>query len=353
MRTSKEDLKATLAAMTEETTDTVFFSDNSESIWFQMLPNTIIHVHDAPLLLDGHKYSVHKQIMDMCFMLTGDTVLPENIGSEYLQTFPVDETTIRDHVDALISYEVISNEAALLAFNDLRDTFNRSLGRYAGHLMRHYPAINDGVHPFTVASTPLADIPVNMIGNCADIWNHMSPDDRANFSDSIETYSKFVYCSAVDQLNRAMVSLKKGASSARISLSHPANLRLSAHGIKEQPILDRVAAYDYLDSLHFWVTPGTKNVTLQVKLHPSTIQAVYYQVLPMFSFLLSKVAADCELVPVALEITADLIYIESNQETRDLLTILVSDNACASMSIPDYVPSKPATDFTAADLINK
>lgn len=345
---TKEDLKATLEAMTEETEGMVFFSETSESVRFQILPNMVIYVNNdkAKALVDG-------QIMDMCFMLTGDTVLPENLGSEYLQTFPVDEKTIKDHVEALISYEVVSEESALIAFNDLRDTFNRSLGRYAGHLMRHYPSIDEGIHPFTVARTEFSCIPKNMVKNCSEIWVHMPHEERGRFSDSVEAYTKFVYCSAVDQLNRAIYSLKEGAASARISLCHPGNLPLPDFSEKEQPILDRVSAYAFLDSLHFWLSPGTKDLTLQVRLKPCRIQVVYYMVLPMFSFLLSKVAADCGLVPSSLEIVTDLTYIESAADAKELLGTLLTDNAISTMPIPEYVPNKPAVDFTTEDLQNK
>ena len=342
--TTKEDLKATLEAMTDADENTVFFSDTAETIRFQIQPDSVICINN-----DTAKAQVDSQIMDMCFMMTGDTVLPEGMGSDYLQKFAVDEKTAKDHVDALVSYEVIANEYAAFVFKDLYDSCKRSIGRYAGHLLRHYPAINEGIHPFAVASTAFSSIPENMVKNCADVWEHMSPEDRRQFSDSVETYTKIIYCSAVDQLNRVLVSLKKGGASIRVSLSHPATSPLPDFCDKEQPILDRAAAYGFLDSLHFWVSPGTTELTLQVKLTPCEVQTVYYQVLPMFSFLLSKVAAECNLIPVSLEIISDLTYHKSNAETKELLTTLVSDNALAILPIPDFVPKKSVVNFTVED----
>lgn len=346
--TTKEDLKATLEAMTDDTEGMIFFSDSSESVRFQILPHTVIHVNN-----DKGISEVNDRVMDMCFMMTGDSVLPDGIGSSYLQSHKVDEKTVKDHVDALISYEVIGEEAALMAFNDFRDTFNHSLGRYAGHLMRHFPAIHEGIHPFTVAAVSFETIPANMVKSCADVWTHMPPEDKNRFSNSVEAYTKFVYCTAVDQLNQAIVSLKNGSSSVRIALSHPGNLSLPEYSIKEQPIFDRVSAYDFLDSVHLWVNPGTKDLSLQVKLKSCRLQAVYYAALPMFSFLLGKIASDTGLVPVSLEIVSDLIYMESNQSTKDLLNTLLSDDAISTIPTPAFVPKKPAVDFTIQDLEKK
>ncbi len=298
---------------------------------------------------------VRDAVMAMCFALTGDTSLPENLDCKLLKNIAVDEEAVKNFIEVAGKVGLIPEKLLSVAYDETVQNYKNGLGRWVGFCLRHYPNYSEGVHPYIVAGYPDEAISEPIKKNAAEQWEALDEASRGQYG-SLEIYTKFLAASAVDQLARAIYSLKNGGETISIQLNMPCTLMLNDRGIREQPLFDRVAAFSRLKTLTFSVIEiaGTGRLTAAVDMDSSRYDEIIETLVPMFTFLLSKVAEEVGLEPLNVRFrTSSLLFASSEKTISDMKNLLTKPAFTRMREYPDFVPNKRIIDYTSEDLVKK
>lgn len=350
---SKELAKAIIADCKNVTTPGTFFK----------LEDGMAPVIEVPARKDGIVFKggienaehVRDAVMAMCFALTGDTNLPEDVDCKLLKNVAVDEETVKNFIEEAGKNGLIPEQLLSVAYTEAVQNYKNGLGRWMGFCLRHYPNYSEGVHPYIVAGYPDEAISEPIKKNAAEQWEVLDEATRGQYG-SLEIYTKFIAASAVDQLARAIYSLKNGGESISIQLNMPCTLPLNDRAAREQPLFDRVSIFGNLNTLTFSkvVLNGREMLNALVDMNTAIYDQIMVTLVPMFTFLLAKVASEVGIPPLTVRFQSSILLIQSGEKTISDMETIISDKAFIQLrEYPDFVPNKRIIDYTSEDLVKK
>ena len=333
-------------------------------------PNTFIKLEDgmAPVIeVPGRKGGllfktnidntdhVRDAVMAMCFALTGDTNLPENVDCKVLKDVAVDEETVKNFIEEAGKNGLIPEQLRSVAYTEAVQNYKNGLGRWMGFCLRHYPNYSEGVHPYIVAGYPDEAISEPIKKNAAEQWEALDEASRGQYG-SLEIYTKFLAASAVDQLARAIYSLKNGGESISIQLNMPCTLPLNDRVAREQPLFDRVSIFGNLNTLTFSTVElnGYKMLNAVLDMNIAIYDQIMDTLVPMFTFLLAKVADEVGIPPLTVRFQPTILLLRAGEKTISDMEMIIANKVLTQLlEYPDFVPNKRIIDYTSEDLVKK